>query len=164
MCRDIMRSLTRLPACLLIVALPSLAYAAGSDVADAAQRKDMAAVRAMVTKRVNVNAPQPDGTTALLWAAHWNDVEAVKILIRAGANAAATNRFGASPLSEAATSGNAELVKALLDAGADAKALSTPDGETVLMTCSRTGEIGAVRVTQVEKKGKQNRRVRLALV
>ncbi|MGE3146572.1 MAG: alanyl-tRNA editing protein [Pseudorhodoplanes sp.] len=28
----------------------------------------------------------------------------------------------------------------------------------------RTGEIGAVRVTQVEKKGKQNRRVRLALI
>lgn len=27
----------------------------------------------------------------------------------------------------------------------------------------RTGEIGAVRVTQIEKKGKQNRRVRLAL-
>ena len=27
-----------------------------------------------------------------------------------------------------------------------------------------TGEIGAVRVTQVEKKGKQNRRVRIALV
>jgi misacylated tRNA(Ala) deacylase len=25
-----------------------------------------------------------------------------------------------------------------------------------------TGEIGAVRVTQIEKKGKQNRRVRLA--
>jgi misacylated tRNA(Ala) deacylase len=28
----------------------------------------------------------------------------------------------------------------------------------------KTGEIGAVRVTQVEKKGKLNRRVRLALV
>ena len=27
----------------------------------------------------------------------------------------------------------------------------------------RTGEIGAVHVTQIEKKGKQNRRVRLAL-
>jgi misacylated tRNA(Ala) deacylase len=26
-----------------------------------------------------------------------------------------------------------------------------------------TGEIGTVRVTQIEKKGKQNRRVRLAL-
>ena len=48
----------------------------------------MAALRAMVTKRVNVNAPQADGTTALHWAAHWNDVEAVKLLLRAGANAA----------------------------------------------------------------------------
>jgi misacylated tRNA(Ala) deacylase len=28
----------------------------------------------------------------------------------------------------------------------------------------KTGEIGAVRITQIEKKGKQNRRVRLALV
>jgi misacylated tRNA(Ala) deacylase len=27
----------------------------------------------------------------------------------------------------------------------------------------RTGEIGSVRVTQIEKKGKQNRRVRIAL-
>jgi ankyrin repeat protein len=141
-----MRSLTRLSACLLIVALPSLADAAGSDIADAAQRKDMSAVRAMVTKRVNVNAPQPDGTTALLWAAHWNDVEAVKILLRAGANAAATNRFGASPLSEAATSGNADLVKALLEAGADAKALSTPDGETVLMSAARSGNVESVRM------------------
>jgi len=129
-----------------MVALPSLADAAGSDVADAAQRKDMAAVRAMVTTRVNVNAPQPDGTTALLWAAHWNDVEAVKLLLRAGANAATTNRFGASPLSEAATSGNAELVKTLLDAGADAKALSTPDGETVLMSAARSGNVESVRM------------------
>jgi uncharacterized protein len=141
-----MRSTIRLLACLLIGAMPSLGFAAGSDVADAAQRKDSAALRAMVTKKVNVNAPQPDGTTALLWAAHWNDVEAVKLLLRAGANAGATNRFGASPLSEAATSGNADLVKVLLEAGADAKALSTPDGETVLMSAARSGNVDAVRM------------------
>ena len=141
-----MRSSTRLLACFLIGAMPSLAYAAGSDVADAAQRKDIAALRAMVTKKVNVNAPQPDGTTALLWAAHWNDVEAVKLLLRAGANAAATNRFGASALSEAATSGNADVVKVLLEAGADAKALSTPDGETVLMSAARSGNVDSVRM------------------
>jgi ankyrin repeat protein len=141
-----MRSTTRFLACLLIGAMPSIASAAGSDVADAAQRKDMAAVRAMVTKKVNVNAPQPDGTTALLWATHWNDVETVKLLLRAGANAGATNRFGASPLSEAATSGNADLVKTLLDAGADAKALSTPDGETVLMSAARSGNVESVRM------------------
>jgi ankyrin repeat protein len=131
----------------LIAAAPAIAYAAGSsDAADAAERKDATALRALVGKKVNVNVPQADGTTALHWAAHWNDVEAVKLLLRSGANPVTTNRFGASPLSEAATSGNAELVKALLDAGADAKALATPDGETVLMSAARSGNLDAVRM------------------
>ena len=143
-----MRTANRILACLvvLIAAMPALTYAAGSDAADAAQRQDRAALRTLVGKRVDVNAPQADGTTALHWAAHWNDAEAVKLLLRAGANAATTNRFGASPLSEAAASGNADLVKALLEAGADGKALSTPDGETVLMTAARAGNLDAVRL------------------
>jgi ankyrin repeat protein len=37
-------------------------------------------------------------------------------------------------------------VKALLDAGADAKELTTGDGETVLMTAARTGNVDAVRM------------------
>jgi uncharacterized protein len=136
---------------LLILALtgslmPGIASAGGSDVADAAQRKDLAALRTLVTKRVDVNAPQADGTTALSWAVHWNDVEAAKLLLRAGANPSTKNRFGASPLSEAAFAGNAELVKALLDAGADAKELTTSDGETVLMTAARAGNVDAVRL------------------
>jgi ankyrin repeat protein len=72
------------------------------DVADAAQRKDLAALRTLVTKRADINTPQADGTTALHWAVHWNEVEAAKLLLRAGANPATKNRFGASPLSEAA--------------------------------------------------------------
>jgi len=141
-----MRSTVSVLATFLVGAVPALAYAAGSDAADAAQRNDIAALRAMVTKRVNVNTPQPDGTTALHWAAHWNDVETVKLLLRAGANAATTNRFGASPLSEAAISGNADVVKALLDGGADAKSLATPDGETVLMSAARSGNVESVRM------------------
>jgi len=119
---------------------------AGADAADAAQRKDIAALRALAAKRADVNAPQADGTTALHWAAHWNDVEAERLSLRAGAKAATTNRFGASPLSEAATSGNADLIKMFLDAGADAKAPSTPDGETVLMSAARSGNAAAVRL------------------
>src|SRR5262245_54848239 len=146
MYRGAMRSTTRLVAALLIGAMPALPQAAASDAADAAQRNDIAALRAMVTKHVNVNTPQPDGTTALQWAVHWNDVETVRLLLRAGASVATTNRFGASPLSEAAISGNADLVKALLAAGADAKSLSTPDGETVLMSAARSGNVDAVRM------------------
>jgi ankyrin len=131
---------------LLVGAAPALAYAAGSDAADAAQRKDIAALRAMVSRKVDVNAPQADGTTALHWAAHYNDVEAVQLLLKVGANPSMSNRFGASPLSAAAISGNAQLVKVLLDAGADAKAVSTLDGETVLMSAARSGSVEAVRL------------------
>jgi ankyrin repeat protein len=141
-----MRFVTCALAGLLVVAPSSPAVAAGSDVADAAQRKDGAAVRALVAKRANIDAAQADGSTALLWAAHWNDVDIVKLLLRAGANAGATNRFGASALSEAATAGHAELVRLLLEAGADAKALSTPDGETVLMSAARSGSVESVRL------------------
>jgi ankyrin repeat protein len=130
-----------------VIAMPAFAYAAGSaDAADAAQRKDLPALRTLVSRKVNVNAPQADGTTALHWAAHYNDTETVKLLLRAGANPAVMNRFGASPLSEAALSGNVELIKALLEAGADAKAASTLDGETVLMTAARSGNLDAVRL------------------
>lgn len=118
----------------------------GAQVADAAQRRDSAALKALVSRHADVNLPQPDGTTALLWAVHWNDVDAARLLLRAGANPTATNRFGASPLSEAAGTGNADLVAALLNAGADAKALSTTGGETVLMTASRGGSAEAVRL------------------
>src|SRR6185295_16954744 len=97
---------------------------------------DADAVRALIKetakKRDGVNELQPDGSTALIWAAHWNDLEAVNLLLGAGANPKIANRYGATPLSEAASLGNAPMMEALLKAGADAKALTTPDGETVL--------------------------------
>jgi uncharacterized protein len=135
-------------ACMILamLAVPSGVSGAGADAADAAQRKDTASLRALLNKRINVNTPQADGTTALHWAVHWNDLEAAKLLLRAGANPGVKNRFGASPLSEAVTTGNTELVAALLEAGADATALTTPDGETVLMTAARAGNANIVRM------------------
>ena len=41
-----------------------------SEVADAAQRGDRAAVQKLVQARANVNAPQVDGATALMWAVY----------------------------------------------------------------------------------------------
>jgi ankyrin repeat protein len=105
----------------------------------------MDAVRAMLKQKTNINATQPDGTTALHWAAHWNDLETVNLLLRAGANPKLANRYGATPLSEAASVGNAAIIEALLKAGADPKALTTADGETVLMTAARAGNVDAVK-------------------
>ena len=115
-------------------------------MADAAQKKDIGALRALVQRSADVNAAQPDGTTALHWAVTWNNEDAVNLLLRAGADAKARNRYGATPLSEAVTSGSAAMVEALLKAGADAKTLTTEDGETVLMTAARAGNADVVRL------------------
>ena len=50
--------------------------AAGPDarLADAAKASDKAAIRALIEKHADVNAPQIDGTTALHWAVHRDDV------------------------------------------------------------------------------------------
>jgi len=106
----------------------------------------MQALRALINQHADVNAAQPDGTTALHWAAHWNDAAAVDLLLRAGANAKAVNRYGATPLSEAVVSGSAAMIEALLKAGASPETLASEDGETVLMTASRAGNVAAVKI------------------
>jgi ankyrin repeat protein len=131
--------------CVLLTSA-TLAVGAGADAATAAQNRDMKALRALIQERADVNAAQPDGTTALHWAAHWNDLDAVNALLRAGAKVNARNRYGATPLSESVVTGNAAIVEALLNAGASAKTLTTEDGETVLMTAARAGNIQAVKM------------------
>jgi ankyrin repeat protein len=126
--------------------LASAAFGAPSETADAAQRGDWPAVRALAGRKADVNAAQPDGTTALQWAAHWNDLDAVKSLLSSGANPKLANRYGATPLSEAAAVGNAAMIDALLSAGADPNTLTTRDGETVLMTAARSGSADAVKI------------------
>jgi uncharacterized protein len=124
-------------------------YAVGLDdtpAANAAQKRDMTTLRALVLQHTDVNASQPDGTTALHWAAHWNDLEAVNLLLRAGANSKATNRYGSTPISEAVATGNAAMVQALLNAGASANTPTTADGETILMTAARVGNIDVVKM------------------
>src|ERR1700751_2767631 len=71
-------SLTRhlaLFAVVLYIFVSTCLFAATGDVADAAMKKNAAAVRTLIQQKANVNAPQPDGTTALHWAARWDDVE-----------------------------------------------------------------------------------------
>jgi uncharacterized protein len=120
---------------------------AGAEVSlvDAVKAVDKAAVRTLLAQRIDVNAPEPDGTTALHWAANRDDAEVVDLLIRAGANAKAANRYGVTPLWLAAMNGNAATIEMLLKAGADANTASA-EGETVLMTAARTGKLDAVNV------------------
>ncbi len=129
----------------LLVGATVLAAAADTRVADAVQNRDGARARALLRQKVDVNAPQVDGSTALLWAAHHDDVELADVLLKAGANVKTANRYGIVPLTEAATNGSAAMIERLLNAGADVNT-TLPEGDTALMLASRTGNVAAVKV------------------
>src|SRR5262245_41220939 len=114
----------------LFMAAVSASYAAEAPLADAVQRMDRTAIRQLIDKRKEVNTPQPDGTTALHWAARNDDLELVNRLLAAGADVRVSNRYGVTPLALACVNGNAAMVERFLDAGADANA-SLPGGETM---------------------------------
>src|SRR6187397_1453198 len=71
----------------------------------AAQRGDSQTVQALLNKKVDVNAAQADGATALHWAAYRGDAASAAALIRAKANVNARNNYGVTPLALAAQQG-----------------------------------------------------------
>jgi hypothetical protein len=63
-------------------------------IADAAQSRDLAAVKKLLKEGADVNAAQGDGMTALHWAALNGDAEIAQMLLYAGANVSAKTRLG----------------------------------------------------------------------
>jgi ankyrin repeat protein len=131
----------------LVTVFPGgLGHAAGENpVVEAARRGDATAVRALIAKRVNVNEPAKDGSTALLWAAYHSDVAMARALIAAGAKVDTANKYGVTPLLQASRTGDTPVIQALLRAGADPKQ-THPEGETPLMAASHAGSVDAVRL------------------
>lgn len=135
-----------LPVLISVLAGAGLGASAAPDtrIVDAAEKKDVQAVTALVKQGADVNVAQGDGGTALHWAAHWDDVAMAKRLITAGARVDAANDYGVTPLFLAAGNGSPEMVGVLLDAGANANA-ALPAGQTVLMTAVTGGNNAAVK-------------------
>jgi ankyrin repeat protein len=121
----------------------TFAHAEDSPLADAAESKNFKAVGQLLEKKVDVNAAQNDGMTALHWAAYHDNADAAKELLAAGADANAANRYGFTPLSVACTNGSAKIVELLLEDKADPNA-QLAGGETCLMTAARTGRVEPV--------------------
>ena len=128
--------------CFLAIALTT--HGAPLSLADAAERADWPRVHQLLKAKTAAQSSQPDGTTALHWAAYHNHAVTAKLLLAAGADAKATNHFGVAPLALACVNGDEAIVTALLAAGANANA-ALPGGETALMTAARTGRTGPLK-------------------
>src|SRR5262245_46606868 len=83
--------------------------AAGGDLrlVEAVKTRKFPAAEALLRQRVDVNAREADGTTALHWAAHWDDAKTAERLIHAGARVGAANEYGVTPLELACANGSA---------------------------------------------------------
>ena len=131
-----------------LVAAPAVSAAAPADEDDGAlivsvRAQDVGAARALIARGADVDAIQPDGATALHWAAYHDAGELVDLLLGAGAAIDAANDYGVTPLALACDNGAARTVTRLVAAGADPnRARGT--GETPVMTCARTGAVEAV--------------------
>lgn len=120
--------------------------ATSSEVADAVMNRSADRVLTLLNQKADVNVPQADGTTALLWAVRHDDLATVDQLIRAGADVKAQNRDGATAMYLACVNGNVAAIERLIKAGADVNATFLTHGETPLMEASRSGNIEVVKL------------------
>ena len=58
-----------------LLAVTTMSQAATAPIVDAAKNQEQQKVRTLLTEHVDVNVRSDDGSTALLWAAHWNDLK-----------------------------------------------------------------------------------------
>ncbi|HLH41614.1 MAG TPA: ankyrin repeat domain-containing protein [Bryobacteraceae bacterium] len=136
---------------LTFVAVSAAAFAAGggNSLISAVKAGDKAQVAALIQQRADVNAPEADGTTALMWAVRESSgmrgEGIADLLLRSGADVNAANRYGITALYLACQNGDAAMIGKLLKAGADANAAVT-ENETALMTAARTGVVEAAKV------------------
>ena len=136
-----------LVACSVVLALTAAsAQAAAPDLrlVEAVKAQDHTAIRSLIP-RADVGVREPDGTTAMHWAAYWDDRDTVSLLIRAGADVNARNELGATPLWLAASEGRAPMVDQLLRAGAKPN-VALALGETPLMAAARAGSVESIKL------------------
>lgn len=120
------------------------AYASGT-IAAAARSGDLDQSRELINAGADVNLPEPDGTTPLLWAVYKSAPELVKILLDAGADPNLANKLDINPLLQASRYGDAGMISALLAKGASFTN-TKPGVESPLMAAARSGSVEAVKV------------------
>jgi len=129
-----------------LAAMTTVSVPVSGQVADAAMRGDVDAVRVLLREGADVNAAQADGMSALHWAAEHGNLELAELLLIAGAEVEPATRIGQyRPLHIASRNGHEPVASRLLSAGADVHAVTDPSGSTPLHLAAVAGNGALVR-------------------
>src|SRR5437870_12792516 len=141
---------SRLVVFLLLVGSAGRLGAADSkeELFGAARKGNVAAVKALLDKGVDVNSKNAYGATALSYAADKGHLEIVKLLLAHKATVNVKDTFyNATPMTWAAYRGHADVAKALLEAGSD-------EADNALGVGVSRGSVELVRVALASGKVK----------
>jgi ankyrin repeat protein len=127
-----------IPLLTVVLLVENAGAAARPPLVDAAKNGDATRLRDLLRQKVDVNAADEDGTTALHWVSYRDDLESADLLVRAGARVNVANDLGVTPLWTASQNGSEAMVRRLLSAGANPNAALLA-GETPVMVASRSG-------------------------
>jgi ankyrin repeat protein len=122
----------------IAVCIASAAGAAELRLIDVIKDQNHKVALAMIAAHADVNAPLPDGSTPLAWAAYQDDSDIAAALIKAGAKIDPTDQYGETPLTLACANGNAAIVEMLIKGGANVNA-ERWSGESALMIAAGSG-------------------------
>jgi ankyrin repeat protein len=86
---------------------------------DTIKRRDIDAIRELLSRGADIDARDRYGQTGLMIAAHSGDLEIVATLIENGASLNVTAKFGLSALMLAIVAGHTETARLLIRAGAE---------------------------------------------
>ena len=111
---------------------------------DAVRSDDRPAVESLLKQGANPNEREPDGATALAWAAIRANAEITSLLLNAKADPNLANELGIGPLSLAISNGAPKIVDQLLAANANPN-VARENGETPLMTAARLGQVDVMK-------------------
>ena len=111
---------------------------------DTAGKESTEIVLDLVKDRINVNARDNNGSSALIFAARNVNVDIVKCLIEANANVNGQDEDGDTALIRAAHNGHLEIVKYFIEADANVNGQGK-DGLTALIRSARNGHMETVK-------------------
>lgn len=117
-----------------------------TSIHEASLNGQLSAVLYLLEKGSDINAPDQDGRTALIYAAYNGHTEIVKKLIEKGADVNLRDNYGRTALMMAASGAFPETVRLLLDHSADPDITDKEEHFTALMYAASEGQLEVVKI------------------